>query len=201
MIIFLHDNFFYELTYYVKCSIINMYYFIKKEGIKMAEDRDNTLSILGFIVLAIVALCFIFDSGSGSSISKNSNLNSTTEKELLVTLVSLEAEGDTYEAKVGVASVVLNRMNSSGFPNSITEVIFQANQFGSVVDGQFARSNEHLHPMELDHCRQAVEEALNGYDPTNGSLYMGSALGYVGRNYPEDAIVLGNHVFSKEYPY
>lgn len=91
-------------------------------------------------------------------------LHRETELSLLARLVSGEARGEPYVGQVAVAAVVINRVRSSAFPNTISGVIFQHGAFDAVWDGQFD-----LTPT--DSCIRAARDALNGWDPTGGCLY------------------------------
>lgn len=85
---------------------------------------------------------------------------------LLARLVNGEARGEPYEGQVAVAAVILNRVKSPKFPNTIASVIYQKSQFSCVTDGQF---NEPIE--ENSTVYKAAQEAMNGSDPTNGALY------------------------------
>lgn len=85
---------------------------------------------------------------------------------LLARLVNGEARGEPYEGQVAVAAVILNRVKSPKFPNTIASVIYQKSQFSCVTDGQF---NEPID--ENSTVFKAAQEAMNGSDPTNGALY------------------------------
>ena len=91
---------------------------------------------------------------------------SSTESEAyrLGRLVHGEARGEPYVGKVAVAAVVLNRVRSPSFPNTIAGVIYQSGAFDAVLDGQI-----NLTPDE-DSLR-AARDALAGWDPTGGCLY------------------------------
>ena len=91
---------------------------------------------------------------------------SATESEIytLARLVHGEARGEPYLGKVAVAAVVLNRVRSASFPNTISGVIYQAGAFDCVADGQI-----NLTP-DSDSIR-AARDAMNGWDPTGGCLY------------------------------
>ena len=95
--------------------------------------------------------------GGVSSLS-NSELN------LLARCVYSEARGEPYAGQVAVASVVLNRVRSSKFPNTIAGVIYQKGAFTAVSDGPI-----NLTPNQSAY--NAARDALNGWDPTNGCLY------------------------------
>lgn len=84
--------------------------------------------------------------------------------ELLARAVYGEARGESYEGKVAVAAVILNRVESPLFPNTITEVIYQPGAFTAVDDGQI-----NLTPDA--EAYQAAKDALNGWDPSGGALY------------------------------
>lgn len=97
-------------------------------------------------------------SGSGSSSSGSGDLY------LLARLVYGEARGEPYKGQVAVAAVVLNRVKSSSFPNSVSGVIYQSGAFSVVSDGQI-----NLTPDSS--ALKAAQDAMNGWDPTNGCLY------------------------------
>ena len=84
--------------------------------------------------------------------------------ELLARLIHGEARGEPYVGMVAVGAVVLNRVRSSRFPNTIAGVIYQSGAFDAVADGQI-----NLTPGEQS--RRAARDALNGWDPTGGCLH------------------------------
>lgn len=84
--------------------------------------------------------------------------------EMMARIVHGEARGERYIGQVGVAAVILNRVASEGFPDTVEEVIFQPNAFTAVNDGQYL-----LEP-DSDAYR-AVKDALKGMDPANGAVY------------------------------
>lgn len=83
---------------------------------------------------------------------------------LLARIIHGEARGEGFKGKVAVGSVILNRIKSSDFPDTIRDVILQKGQFSSLMDGQ---ANYYPGEEEL----QAARAALLGYDPTLGSIY------------------------------
>lgn len=97
-------------------------------------------------------------SSSGSSNSGSNNLS------LLSKVVYSEARGEPYTGQVAVAAVVLNRVSSSSFPNSIPGVVYQAGAFDAVSDGQI-----NLNPNST--AKKAAQDAINGWDPTYGCIY------------------------------
>lgn len=99
----------------------------------------------------------------GSSNSTGSS-TSTSDLNLLTKIVYAEARGEVYEGQVAIAAVVLNRVRNSSFPNSVAGVIYQSGAFTAVSDGQI-----NLTPNAT--ARKAAQDALNGWDPTYGSIY------------------------------
>ncbi|MDF2942550.1 MAG: hypothetical protein K0S01_1408 [Herbinix sp.] len=90
------------------------------------------------------------------------------EVDLLARLINAEAEGETYEAKVGVGAVVVNRVQSSDWPNTITSVIYQKigeyYQFTPVKNGQ-------INNAATDESIKAAWAALYGSDPSNDAMF------------------------------
>ncbi len=91
---------------------------------------------------------------------------SITDKELqwLAQMIHAEARGEPYLGQVAVGSVILNRLESSQFPNTMYGVLFQRNAFQPIRNGQFFRPAN-------DQAYSAAIEALHGNDPTMGSLF------------------------------
>lgn len=86
---------------------------------------------------------------------------------LLAKIVYAEAGNQPFEGKVAVAAVVLNRVKSSIYPNSIKEVIFQKSQFSPVKNGKIVACGKEVNKEEIpESCIEAAEQALNGADPT-----------------------------------
>ena len=84
--------------------------------------------------------------------------------DLMAKIVYAESKGEPYEGKVAVASVILNRVLSPGFPNSIKEVILQPQAFSCVVNGE-------INVVPTQECYDAVYDAIEGNDPTNEALF------------------------------
>ena len=99
-----------------------------------------------------------------SSSSSGSSSSSSGDLYLLARLVHGEARGEPYKGKVAVAAVVLNRVKSSSFPNTIAGVIYQRGAFDAVSDGQ-------INMQPDNESIRAARDAMNGWDPSNGCLY------------------------------
>ena len=96
--------------------------------------------------------------------SRAKNTVSSANLDLLAKCVYAEARGEPYTGQVAIAAVVLNRVKSPSFPNTVSGVIYQKNAFTCVSDGQI-----NLTPNASAYS--AAKDALNGWDPTNGCLY------------------------------
>lgn len=108
-----------------------------------------------------------------------------SDQALLAALIQCEAGGESYEGKLAVGSVVINRVRSSYFPNSIAGVIYQSGQFSPVASGRFAAV---LAEGADASCVQAAAEVLGGRI-TVDCLYFRRNTGTIA------GIVIGNHVF------
>jgi N-acetylmuramoyl-L-alanine amidase len=109
--------------------------------------------------------------GTANRTAGNANLTrsnnrgfSAQEINLMANAVYGEARGEPYIGQVAVAAVILNRLKSPNFPNTVSGVIFQPGAFTAVADGQIW-----LTPNET--AKRAVRDAINGVDPTDGCLY------------------------------
>lgn len=104
---------------------------------------------------------------SGNTSSQSTTVSATiisADHRLLSKLVYGEARGESYKGKVAVAAVVLNRVASASFPNTISGVIYQSGAFSCVSNGSINNTPDSA-------CIRAAREALNGWDPTGGCLY------------------------------
>ena len=102
--------------------------------------------------------------GITSSSSSSSSSNNSSNVNLLARVVYGEARGEPYTGQVAVAAVVLNRVKSSKFPNTISGGVYQNGAFDAVSDGQI-----NMTPDET--AKKAAQDALNGWDPSYGAIY------------------------------
>ena len=115
------------------------------------------------------------------------------ETEMLLRIAMAEAEGEGVEGKAHVMGVVLNRVWSKEFPNTIKEVIFQEGQFTPVKDG-----GRYWTVTPDRECYEAHEMVMRGWDETRGALYFCTSGGssWVEKN-AEYLYTIGNHNFYK----
>ena len=117
---------------------------------------------------------------------------SNSDIQLLARAINGEARGEPYIGKVAVAAVVLNRVKSSSFPNTVAGVIYQKGAFDAVSDGQINMSPDST-------SKKAAQDALNGWDPSYGAIY------YFNPNTATNkwiwsrpmTVTIGNHRFCK----
>lgn len=124
-------------------------------------QRKNGLTVDGIAGKNTLAAMGIYSSSTNSSSSSSSN---SSNLNLLSRLVYGEARGEPYSGQVAVAAVVLNRVKSSSFPNTVAGVIYQAGAFDVVTDGQI-----NLTPDST--AIKAAQDAINGWDPSYGAIY------------------------------
>ena len=125
-------------------------------------------------------------SSSASSSPANSDLY------LMARAVYGEARGESYTGKVAVAAVILNRVKSADFPDTISGVIYQPWAFTAVHDGQINMGTD-------EECIKACKDALNGWDPTYGCVFYynpATATNAWIRSRPV-VVTIGKHVFCK----
>lgn len=173
---------------YYKGSVDGIYGSQTVSAVKYFQ-RKNGLTVDGIAGSATLKAMGITSSGTSSSGSSTSN---STDLNLLARLIHGEARGESYTGKVAVGAVVLNRVKSSKFPNTIAGVIYQSGAFDAVKDGQINLSPDST-------SIKAAQDALNGWDPSYGALY------YFNPNTATNAwiwsrpvtVVIGNHRFCK----
>ncbi len=101
------------------------------------------------------------DSSSGGS---SYGGYSSSDIYLLAKVIEAEARGESYTGQVAVGAVVLNRVESASFPDTVSGVVYQAGAFSAVTD-----SNWSVTPTATS--RKAAQDAINGWDPSYGSIY------------------------------
>jgi len=103
--------------------------------------------------------------GASATVPSTRSLSCSKEElDLLSRVVYAEALSEPYEGKVAVAAVVLNRVESRSFPDTIEEVIYQPGQFPSIKSPYF-------YSTVSDAATRAAIDALRGWDPSNGALF------------------------------
>ena len=128
------------------------------KAVKWFQSK-NGLTADGIAGKKTVEAMGVYTSSSSSGTSSNSS-----DVNLLSRLIYGESRGEPYTGQVAVGAVVLNRVKSSSFPNSIAGVIYQKGAFDAVSDGQINMSPDST-------AKKAAQDALNGWDPSYGAIY------------------------------
>lgn len=110
----------------------------------------------------------IYEEQEGESQEPEASLYDT-DKEILMKLAMAEAEGESTEGKALVMLSVLNRVQSAEFPDTVSEVVFQENQYSPVLDGRYYST------VPDDDCLAAFELIEGGWDESMGSMYFENA--------------------------
>ena len=117
------------------------------------------------LVIAIISIVILSNDVGEQNISYAASSN-TSDIQLMARAINGEARGEPYEGQVAVGAVILNRVKSSQFPNTIAGVIYQPGAFTAVADGQINVPIE-----EGSSVYKAAKDAMNGWDPTGGCIY------------------------------
>lgn len=132
----------------------------------------------------------VLDDSTMCAVGVSNNAQQNNNLYLLAKLIHSEARGEVYTGQVAVGAVVLNRIDSADFPNTLEGVIYQPWAFTALHDGQFD-----LEPTSESY--QAAEDALSGWDPTYGCLYYYNPRTATSKwIFSREIVVeIGNHVF------
>jgi len=133
----------------------------KKEGDYLKQKYKLIILLLLVVTLGIYIL-----ENSSSQVEATSSSGSTSDLQLMARAINGEARGEPYEGQVAVGAVILNRVKSSKFPNTIAGVIYESGAFTAVSDGQI-----NVPIAENSTVYKAARDAMNGWDPTNGAIY------------------------------
>ena len=151
-------------------------YFQRKNGLTV----DGIAGRSTFAALGMNDSVKVLDNQGSSNKNQSSSNYTSSDLYLLAKTIYAEARGESYTGKVAVAAVILNRVASSKFPNSISGVIYQSGAFTCVSDGQINLGTN-------DECTRAAQDAMNGWDPTYGCLY-----------YYNPAVATSSWIFSRQ---
>ena len=135
---------------------------VKKFQKKNGLTADGIAGIETYRALGMNDSVKVLEGNNGNSGSNSNYTNS--DLYMLAKCIYAEARGESYTGQVAVGAVILNRVASSSFPNTISGVIYQKGAFTAVSDGQI-----NLEPDRT--AMNAASDAMNGWDPTYGCLY------------------------------
>lgn len=176
------------------------------EVLTAVEELDGWVSVqvddetVGYVSAEFVSVEFATDHGKTTQeiadeerekelakLSKNRGAvpTSVSDVTILAALIQAEAGNQPYEGKLAVGAVVMNRVRSGGYPNSIIEVITAPGQFPPATNGTVAAIAAR---GPSSSCMQAAQAAVDGQTTVGGALHFGR----VGK---AAGVVIGNHVF------
>jgi len=173
---------------YYKGNIDGIYGWRTTAAVKEFQ-RKNGLKVDGIAgpqTLAALGLPTGQTTGTTTSTSRSADVN------LLARVINGEARGEPYKGQVAVGAVVLNRVKHPSFPNTLAGVIYQPGAFTAITDGQI---HANLEPTSI----RAAQDALNGWDPTNGCIYYYNPAKTTNKWIYSRPVVtkIGSHVFAK----
>lgn len=159
---------------------------------------ENMKKSLKYFIICSIFIVFtlfvvLFKTNNVDIVQATTN-NNTSDVQLIARAINGEARGEPYEGQVAVGAVILNRVKSSKFPNTIAGVIYQSGAFTAVSDGQI-----NVPIASNSTVVKAAQDALNGWDPTGGAIY------YFNPNTATNKWIwsrpqiktIGNHIFCK----
>ena len=133
-------------------------------GMRELKIKNMRKKFLTFFLITILITFAVIKNNSETSNAASGN--SISDAQLLARAINGEARGESYEGQVAVGAVILNRVKHPSFPNSIAGVIYQPGAFTAVSDGQINVPIDNNSTVV-----KAAQDALNGWDPTNGAIY------------------------------
>lgn len=131
------------------------------KGVLVLKKILKMIFIILLVIIAIIEIynfAIILFKQNKSFAATASNIS---DVQLLARAINGEARGEPYEGQVAVGAVILNRVKSSSFPNTIAGVIYEPGAFTAVSDGQI-----NVPIKESSSVVKAAQDALNGWDPT-----------------------------------
>ena len=177
----------YRVTYGDTLWKISQKYGVSLQSLKVANNLRSSIIYVGQTI--------IIPKKKRTATTKHSQ----NDIDLLARLVRAEAEGEPYKGKVAVAAVVLNRVDSNLFPNTIPGVIYETYANGRYYAFSPVKNGEIYKPADSS-SYYATYDALNGTDPTYGSLFFYNPVTSTSTWIQQSKQVttqIGGHVFAK----
>lgn len=176
---------------YYRGSVDGVYGSRTAQAVKNFQ-RKNGLTVDGVVGGRTWAALGLGGSTAKAASKGTRGVTNNNDINLLARLIHAEARAEPYIGQVAVGAVLLNRVRSSKFPNTLAGVIYQPLAFESVANGQFNI------PPEAENYR-AARDAMNGWDPTYGCTFFWNPTKPVSKWIWSRPIIVryGDHVFAK----
>jgi N-acetylmuramoyl-L-alanine amidase len=160
----------------------------------VAFQKKNGLTadgVVGKATYKALGMTSAYNALAESATGGGANGFSSSDVYLLARTIYAEGRGEPYTGQVAIGAVILNRVRSSQFPNTISGVVYQKHAFTAVTDGQI-----NLTPNET--AMRAARDAINGWDPTGGAIYYyNPAVATSAWIFDRQTVtVIGKHVFA-----
>ena len=162
----------------------------------IAFQKKNGLTADGVVGKATYAALGMNDSynalqGNSQNKPSSSSSYSSSDLYLMAKAIYAEGRGESYVGQVAIGAVIMNRLKSPSFPNTIAGIIYQKGAFTAVADGQI-----NLEPDQTAY--NAARDAMNGWDPTYGAIYYyNPAKSTSARIFSRPTVTtIGKHVFA-----
>lgn len=151
----------------------------------IAFQKKNGLTadgVVGASTYKALGMTKSYEILAGQASSSGQSINGFTSSDvyLLAKTIHAEGRGEPYTGQVAIGAVIMNRIRSDAFPNTISGVVYQKGAFTAVDDGQI-----NLTPN--DTAMRAAKDAINGWDPSGGALY-----------YYNPAVATSSWIFSRQ---
>ena len=161
--------------------------FQKKNGL----TADGIVGASTYKALGMNSSYQVLAGQSTSSSAQSINGFTSADVYLLAKTIYAEGRGEPYTGQVAIGAVIMNRIRSSSFPNTVSGVVYQKGAFTAVSDGQI-----NLTPNQT--AMNAAKDAINGWDPSGGALYYyNPAVATSAWIFDQQTItVIGKHVFA-----
>lgn len=160
----------------------------------IAFQKKNGLTadgVVGMATYKALGMNSSYNLLAGQASSSGNNGYSSSDLYLLARTIYAEGRGEPYTGQVAIGAVVMNRVRSPQFPNTISGVVYQRHAFTAVSDGQINLTPD-------DKAMKAARDAMNGWDPTGGAIYYyNPAVATSAWIFDRQTIaVIGKHVFA-----
>lgn len=154
-------------------------------------QRKNGLTADGIVGKATYRALGMNDSYNALAGGGGGSQYTSSDLYLMAKAIYAEGRGESYTGQVAIGAVIMNRVKSPQFPNTVAGVIYQKGAFTAVDDGQI-----NLEPNQTAY--NAARDAMNGWDPTYGCLYYyNPAVATSAWIFERQTVtVIGKHVFA-----